>query len=91
MLRRQAATIVARSASVYDTCTSRSASTKVAAVTSGPVGAAVPNATGAPGVSCVAAGAGVAGGWRHPVAEIKPSGAVIRNCRRVFTGAIMRA
>ena len=50
-VRRQDPAMVARSASVLETCISFSASAKVAADTSGPVPDEVPNATGAPGVA----------------------------------------
>ena len=49
MNSRQLPAASARSASVNSTCTSFSASAKVAGDTSGPTGGAVPNAGGAPG------------------------------------------
>ncbi len=79
-------TSIARSDGVWLTRASFSASANVAAVTSGPTGGAVPKATGAPGVDCagvVAAGAGAS--RRHAARVARLSGAVIRNCRRVFT------
>jgi aminobenzoyl-glutamate utilization protein B len=79
----------AGTASVIVTCASFSASANVVAVTSGPTGGAVLNATGAPGVAGWAAGDCVAPPSLSPrhaaAAAARPSGARMRNCRRVFT------
>src|SRR6185369_13963347 len=83
-----------RSAGVIVTRASFSASANVAGVTTGPAPAPVPNVGGAPGVDgvgaagggavdCVAGGGGVS--LLHAAAATStPSGARIRNCRRVF-------
>src|SRR4249919_157246 len=92
---RQAPAACCRSAGVMVTCMSFSASANVAGVTAGPEPAPVPNVGGAPavpdaGVDCDA-GAGVPcpepveGSLLHAAAVTrKPSGAWIRNWRRVF-------
>ena len=91
--RRQLAAARSRSAWVIDTCASFSASAKVAEVTGGPDVGPVPNVGGAPGV---ADGAGdgdfSAGCCPLQAAETArtPSGAVIRNCLRVFIGDLRR-
>jgi hypothetical protein len=81
---RQLPAAIWRSPSLIVTCTSFSASAKVDAETSGPAAGAVANVGGAPGVE----GAGAVAGddsLRHAiVAPSMPSGAVIRNWRRVF-------
>jgi hypothetical protein len=75
------------------TCTSFSASANVAGLTAGPDPAPVPNVGGAPGVAGVPGAAGDdceiagSGSLRHALAATRtPSGAVIKNCRRVFMG-----
>src|SRR5262245_29265796 len=54
MVLRQVDAAISRSAGVMLTCSSFSASANVEGVTCGPTPGAVPNATGAPGVLCVA-------------------------------------
>ena len=72
-----------RSAGVIVTCISRSASANVAGVTSGPDPVPVPNVGGAPGVTGVCEFVG--GVLRQAAAATStPSGARIRNWRRVF-------
>jgi hypothetical protein len=86
MDRGQLAAAMSRSAGLMVTCASFSASAKVEDDTAGPAAGAAPNVGGAPGV---------AGGWlpavafcaSPPHATAAPrtlSGAVIRNCLRVF-------
>ncbi len=89
-VRRQLEAAMSRSAGVSDTCTNFSASAKVFAVTSGPTCGAVPKAGGAPGGG-VPGGAVVAGVavcastvCVATTAPSTPSGAWIRNWRRVF-------
>jgi hypothetical protein len=71
-------------------CTSFSASANVAGDTGGPVIGPVPNVGGAPGVEAGAAGAGAcpeldgACALQAAAPASTPSGAVSRNCRRVF-------
>ena len=88
---RKLAAAIARSSSRISICTSFSASAKVCCVTTGPVCGAVPNAVGAPGVDGVIGlpGWAVCASWpRHAsAAASRPSGARMRNCRRVFTPA----
>src|SRR5262245_34924863 len=72
------------------TCMSFSASANVAGVTTGPEPAPVPNVGGAPGVAG-GVGEGVcdsalSGERKAAVATSTPSGARIRNWRRVFIG-----
>ena len=76
-------------------CTSFSASENVAGDTGGPVTGPVPNVGGAPGVEGGVQGAGTCLGLGGVCALLQavapasiPSGAVSRNCRRVF---MMRA
>ena len=92
--RRQLPAAWVRSAGVIVTCTSRSASSNVAAVTSGPTPGAVPKVGGAPGVGAPgpAAGAGVGDGAsltppRHAaMTAARPSGACSTNSRRLCMG-----
>src|ERR1019366_3907255 len=78
---RQLPAAISRAAGLSPTCTSFSASAKVAGDTGGPTGGAVPKAGGAPG-------GGAAGVWaarRHAAAEaIRPMEARFRNCLREF-------
>src|SRR5579884_2122321 len=99
---RQLSAAIFRSASVIVTCASFSASTKVPGETGGPAPGPVLNAGGAPGVSGVddvdaadvlAADddAPFCSSLRQLAAmPSKPSGAVMRNCRRVFTSARLK-
>src|SRR5512138_3450088 len=87
---RQLFVAISRCAGVIVTCISFSASANVVGETSGPTGGAVLKAGGAPGVS----GGGVAlpgdASCLEPlhaaIVAARPSGALMRNCRRVFTG-----
>src|SRR5215470_448399 len=87
MLARQFSAAWERSAAVISTMTSFSASAKVAAPTSGPTGAAVPNAGGEPGTGSAAGAAPGAGGVGSPPAEATAGASsaaqeVMRNSRR---------
>jgi hypothetical protein len=74
-----------RSAGVIVTCMSFSASANVAGVTSGPEPAPVPNVGGAPGVAGADCDPGDGASTRQAAAVTrKPSGARMRNWRRVF-------
>ena len=74
-----------RSAGVIVICISLSASANVAAVTSGPEPAPVPNVGGAPAVVGVDEGFVGVAELRHALAATSaPRGALIRNWRRVF-------
>ena len=87
---------MSRSASESVTCASFSASAKVAGDTCGPTAGAVPKVGGAPGGApgaesgAPAADLGAPGSLSAPrqaaTAPMRPIGAWIRNCRRVFTG-----
>ncbi len=83
--RRQLAAASSRSAALIVTCASLSASANVDAATGGPDAGAVPNVGGAPGVVCgVEPIAGCCPPPHATAAPRTPSGAVIRNCLRVF-------
>jgi hypothetical protein len=83
--RRQLSAAISRSAALIVTWASFSASAKVAADTAGPEAGAVANVGGAPGVADGMAPLGAGCSPRHAVAAASmPSGAVIRNCLRVF-------
>src|SRR5262245_11812520 len=93
--RGQLSAAISRSAALIVTCISFSASAKVAGDTGGPTAGAVANVGGAPGV---AGAAGAEAGGLAPVVVCgsllqaiatpsAPSGAVIRNCLRVFMGS----
>src|SRR5262245_50491937 len=90
--RCQLAAAISRSPAVIVTCASFSASANVEAATGGPAAGDVPKVGGAPGV----VGRGVwppVGGCRSrqaTAAPTTPSGAVIRNCLRVFIDIILR-
>jgi hypothetical protein len=81
MFTRQLSAAWARSVAANPTCTSFSASAKVAGDTSGPTAGPVPNAGGAPGGSWF-------GCWalliRDAVAAISPSEVRVKNCLRDF-------
>src|SRR5262249_54298277 len=82
---RHDAAACSRSAAVIVTCISFSASANVAGVTSGPDPAPVPNVGGAPGVAGVDCEAGAGDSPLQAAAAMRnPSGARIRNWRRVF-------
>ena len=82
---RQLSAAMLRSESVIVTCASFSASANVAGETSGPTAGAVPNVGGAPGGGPLAALLSSLLPWHAATVPSKPSGARIRNCRRVFT------
>jgi hypothetical protein len=82
---RQLAAAIFRSASVIVTCASFSASAKVAGETSGPTSGAVPNVGGAPGGGVVVDFDSDFWPWQAATVPRSPSGARIRNWRRVFT------
>ena len=83
--RGHASAASCRSSCVIATCINFSASAKVAGETAGPETGPVPNVGGAPavaGVDCDAAGGAPS---RHATAVVRnPSGALIKNWRRVF-------
>src|SRR4051812_44496136 len=82
---------MSRSGCVIVTCASFSASAKVEPETGGPVTGPVPKVGGAPAVP-EDEGDGFCGSVRHAAAAaIAATGAVIRNCRRVFMRAHHRA
>jgi len=88
--RRQLSAAISRSPALISTCASFSASANVDGATAGPETGAVANVGGAPGV---VGGADAEGGlWAsRPHATAAPStesGAVIRNCLRVFTSGV---
>src|SRR5215471_2183239 len=77
-----------RSAGVRVTCISFSASAKVPGETGGPAPAPVPQVGGAPAVDGVDCELLDGDSSRQAVAAMrKPSGALMRNCRRVFIGS----
>src|ERR1700678_718661 len=79
MVVRQLPAATARSAALNSTCTSFSASLKVAGETCGPTAGAVPKAGGAPGGGMAASGAG----FRHAdAAAARPMDARLKNCLR---------
>ena len=86
--RRQLAAAISRSDALVVTCASFSASANVAAETGGPDAVPVPKVGGAPGV---VGGVGPAdpgcSRLQAAAAPRTPSGAVIRNCLRVFMAA----
>ncbi len=94
MARRQLCDAISRSGSVMETWASFSASAKVVGDTSGPASGADANVGGAPGVLGDGAACPDGDGAsrvvpRQPAAAaIAPSGAVIRNFRRVFIGIL---
>src|SRR6202030_2187807 len=82
---RQLAAAISRSAAVIVTCASVSASANVDACTAGPAIGEAPNVGGAPGVVGGVETELPGCSLRHATAAPStPSGAVIRNCRRVF-------
>src|SRR5262249_45808716 len=86
--RCQLAAAISRSSAVIVTCASFSASANVEAATGGPDAGDVPKVGGAPGVVGSGVWLTVAGcrSRQATAAPTTPSGAVIRNCLRVFIG-----
>ena len=83
---RQLLDAISRWAAVIVTCSSFSASAKVAGVTSGPTGGAVLNAVGAPGVDWLAVVDCGSSPRQAASTPSSPMGAWMRNWRRVFMG-----